>query len=134
MGIMVLPTQAYSLRISKQPAAFSVLSMDGEEEISKPYWFVIEFTCARAGLPIADVLGKRAKFAVEPVDPNAGLPAELVARLVKPPERLISGIVSAFDELSSSADETRYACTASVRSWPRGREPVVSEPDCAKCY
>jgi type VI secretion system secreted protein VgrG len=122
MGIMVLPTQAYSLRISKQPAAFSVLSMDGEEEISKPYWFVIEFTCARAGLPIADVLGKRAKFAVEPVDPNAGLPAELVARLVKPPERLISGIVSAFDELSSSADETRYSVTLVPRLSDLGLE------------
>ena len=54
MGIMVLPTQAYSLRISKQPAAFSVLSFEGQEDISKPYWLVIEFTCARAGLPIAE--------------------------------------------------------------------------------
>jgi type VI secretion system secreted protein VgrG len=115
MGTMVLPTQAYSLRISKQPATFSVLSLDGYEAISQTYQFVIEFTCARAGLPIADVLGKRAKFAVEPVDPNAGLPAELAARLVKPPERLISGIVTAFDELSSSADETRY----SVKLEPR---------------
>ena len=54
MGIMVLPTQAYSLRISKQPAAFSVLSFDGVEEISNTYQFVIEFTCARARIPIAD--------------------------------------------------------------------------------
>ncbi len=115
MGTMVLPTQAYSLQISKQPAAFSVLSLVGEEEISKPYWFVIEFTCARAGLPISDVLGKRAKFVVEPVDPNAGLPAELAARLVKPPERLISGIVTAFDELSSSAEETRYSVKLEAR-------------------
>ncbi len=79
MGIIVLPTQAYSLRISKQPAAFSVLSFEGAETISEPYHFEIEFTCARARLPIADVLGKRAKFAIEPVDPNAGLAAELAA-------------------------------------------------------
>jgi len=122
MGTIVLPTQAYSLRISKQPAAFSVLSFKGEENISKPYWFVIEFTCARAGLPIADVLGKRAKFVVEPVDPNAGLPAELAARLVKPPERLISGIVTEFDELSSSADETRYSLTLVPRLSDLGSE------------
>jgi type VI secretion system secreted protein VgrG len=122
MGIMVLPTQAYSLRISKQPAAFSVLSFEGQEDISKPYWLVIEFTCARAGLPIADVLGKRAKFSIEPVDPNAGLLAELAARLVKPPERLVSGIVTEFDELSSSADETRYRVKLEARLADLGSE------------
>jgi type VI secretion system secreted protein VgrG len=124
MGIMVLPTQAYSLRISKQPAAFSVLSFDGVEAISKTYQFVIEFTCVRARIPIADVLGKRAKFAIEPLDPSAGLAAELVARLVKPPERLIHGILSSFDELSSSADETRYSVTLVPRFADLGGEVV----------
>jgi type VI secretion system secreted protein VgrG len=47
MGTMALPTQAYSLRISKQPAPFSVLSLSGCEAISQTYQFVIEFTCAR---------------------------------------------------------------------------------------
>ncbi|KQR76124.1 type VI secretion protein Vgr [Burkholderia sp. Leaf177] len=115
MGIMVLPTQAYSLRISKQPAAISVLSFEGTETISEPYHFEIEFTSTRARIPIAEVLGKRAKFAIEPIDPSAGLAAELAARVAKPPERLISGIITSFDELSSSTDETRY----SVKLEPR---------------
>ncbi|CDY76720.1 VgrG protein [Caballeronia glathei] len=108
MGSMILPTQAYSLRLAKQPALFSVLSFEGREAISETYRFGIEFTSACAGVPVAEVLGKPARFAIEPVDANAGLPAELVARLAKAPVRLFNGIVTAFDELGSSADETRY--------------------------
>lgn len=108
MGSMILPTQAYSLRLAKQPALFSVLSFEGREAISETYRFGVEFTSACAGIPVAEVLGKSARFAIEPVDANAGLPAELVARLAKAPVRLFNGIVTAFDELGSSADETRY--------------------------
>ncbi len=108
MGSMMLPTQAYSLRLAKQPAPFSVLSFEGREAISETYRFAIEFTSARTGIPVAEVLGKPAKFAIEPIDVNAGLPAELLARVAKGPARLFNGIVTAFDELSASADETRY--------------------------
>ncbi|SAL76387.1 Rhs element Vgr protein [Caballeronia terrestris] len=108
MGSMTLPTQAYTLSLAKQPAPFSVLSFEGREAISETYRFAIEFTSARAAIPVADVLGKPARFAIEPIDTNAGLPAELVARLAREPARLFNGIVTAFDEFGSSADETRY--------------------------
>ncbi|SAL33098.1 type VI secretion system tip protein VgrG [Caballeronia humi] len=122
MGSMTLPTQAYTLSLAKQPAPFSMLSFEGREAISETYRFAIEFTSARAAIPVADVLGKPAKFAIEPIDTHAGLPAELVARLAKEPARIFSGIVTAFDELGSSADETRYRVVLEPRLSDLGLE------------
>lgn len=122
MGSMILPTQACTLSLAMQPAPFSVLSFEGREAISETYRFAIEFTSARAAIPVADVLGKPAKFAIEPIDAHAGLPAELVARLAKEPARRFSGIVTAFDELGSSADETRYRVVLEPRLSDLGLE------------
>ena len=60
MGSMMLPTQAYSLRLAKQPAPLSVLSFEGREAISETYRLAIEFTSAQAAIPVAQVLGKPA--------------------------------------------------------------------------
>lgn len=100
MGSMILPLQAYRLTLPKQPAPFSVYSFDGVERISEPYRFEINFTSVRSAIPVADVLGRSARFAFELADPFTGVLAIAA--------RVFHGILSAFDELSQSDDQTLY--------------------------
>jgi hypothetical protein len=48
------------------------LSFRGREHLSKPFRLEIEFTSAKAGIAMADVLGKPAKFMIQTIDPEAG--------------------------------------------------------------
>jgi type VI secretion system secreted protein VgrG len=125
---MVLPTQAYSLKIGGQPATLcSVLSFRGREHLSKPFRLEIEFTSAKAGIAMADVLGKPAKFMIQTIDPEAGqllriMGEELAGKLAaKMPSRHFHGIVTQFDELGRSADETRYLIVIEPRIADLGR-------------
>ncbi|SDG40738.1 type VI secretion system Vgr family protein [Paraburkholderia phenazinium] len=113
MGSMVLPSQAYEVKLAPHPAPFSVFRFEGEEAVSRLYRYEIEFTSPVAEIPMDQVLGRPVKFIVDPIDPNAdylrkmfGENAEKISD--KPPARTIHGIVTQFGELETSADETRY--------------------------
>ena len=108
MGSMMLPTQAYSLRLAKQPAPFSVLSFEGREAISETYRLAIEFTSAQAGS-----LWRKCSASRPSSRSNRSMSMRDCRRSCwlgwrRRPARLFNGIVTAFDELRSSADETRY--------------------------
>jgi type VI secretion system secreted protein VgrG len=66
-----------------------------------------------AGMPMEQVLGRPAKFIIDPIDPNMhylrkmlGENAEKFSK--KPPAYTIHGVITRFDEIETSADETRY--------------------------
>jgi type VI secretion system secreted protein VgrG len=110
---MVVPSQAYELKLAPHPAPFSVLKFEGREAVSQLYAYEIEFTSPVAGLPMDQVLGRRAKFIIDPVDPQMDYLRRMFGDnaqrfSVKPPARTVHGIVTRFEELETSADETRY--------------------------
>src|ERR1700753_3268321 len=113
MGLMGLPSQAYEVTLAPHPAPFSVLHFEGDEGVSRLYRYDIQFTCARADIPMDQVLGRPAKFVIDPIDPNAGyllkMFGEHAAQFSEmPAARTVHGIVTQFDQFDTSADETRY--------------------------
>ncbi|WP_322009533.1 type VI secretion system tip protein VgrG [Paraburkholderia sp. J12] len=110
---MVMPLQAYELKLAPHPAPFSILKFVGVDRISQLYRYEIEFTSPMAGISMDQVLGCPARFVVDPIDPNManlrrmfGENAEQFSK--KPLAHTIHGIVTKFDECGTSADETRY--------------------------
>ncbi|WP_322060530.1 type VI secretion system tip protein VgrG [Paraburkholderia sp. J63] len=110
---MVMPLQAYELKLAPQPAPFSVLNFIGIDRISQLYGYVIEFTSPTAGLPMDQVLGRPARFVIDPIDPEMGNLRRMYGENAtkfskKPPAYTLHGIITKFDEIDTSADETRY--------------------------
>lgn len=110
---MVLPLQAYELKLAPHPAPFSILRFAGVDRVSELYRYVIEFTSPVAGIPMDQVLGRPARFNITPVDPNIdnlrrmfGENAEKFSSV--PAAYTVHGIVTRFDEFATSADETHY--------------------------
>ncbi|KWN18014.1 type VI secretion protein Vgr [Burkholderia territorii] len=111
--LSILPTQAYELKLAPQPAPFSVLEFSGRDAVSELYHYDIEFTSPATGIPMDQVVGRPAKFIIAPVDPNMdylrkmfGENAEQFSKM--PPARTIHGIITEFDELATTADQTHY--------------------------
>ena len=67
---MILPSQAYELKLAPHPAPTSVLRFTGRDAVSELYCYDIEFTSPMAGIPMDQVIGRPAKFIIAPVDPN----------------------------------------------------------------
>ncbi|KVD24635.1 type VI secretion protein Vgr [Burkholderia ubonensis] len=110
---MILPSQAYELKLAPHPAPFSILKFTGLDQVSQLYRYEIEFTSPAAGIPMDQVLGRPAKFIVDPIDPNMDYLTKMFGENAaqfskKPPAYTVHGIVTKFDEFETSADETRY--------------------------
>ncbi|RQR42167.1 MULTISPECIES: type VI secretion system Vgr family protein [unclassified Burkholderia] len=110
---MILPSQAYELKLAPQPAPFSILTFTGLDRISQLYRYEIEFTSPVAGIPMDQVLGRPAKFVVDPVDPDMAYLRKMFGESAgqfskKPPAYTVHGVITRFDEIETSADETRY--------------------------
>lgn len=110
---MILPSQAYELKLAPHPAPFSILKFTGLDQVSQLYRYEIEFTSPVAGIPMDQVLGRPAKFIVDPIDPNMDYLRKMFGENAaqfskKPPAYTVHGIITKFDEFETSADETRY--------------------------
>jgi len=121
MKSMVLPSQAYEVKLAPHPAPFSVLKFTGHDAVSQLYRYEVEFTSPVAGIPMEKVLGRPAKFIIDPIDPNAeylrhmfGENAEKFSDM--PPTRTIHGVVTQFVQFETSADETRYKLVIEPRT------------------
>ncbi|KXU93636.1 type VI secretion protein Vgr [Caballeronia megalochromosomata] len=113
---VVVPSQAYTLLLKPQPAPISVLRFSGKDGISQLYEFRIEFTSPVADIPMDQVVGRPATFSVEPVDPAQGYLEQMFGARWKdfskmPLKYSTHGIIQRFENLGSSADETRYRVT-----------------------
>ncbi|MBB5447155.1 MULTISPECIES: type VI secretion system Vgr family protein [unclassified Paraburkholderia] len=111
--LMVLPLQAYELKLAPHPAPFSILKFTGVDRISELYGYEIEFTSPVAGIPMDQVLGRPGRFTIEPGDPNIDYLRKMFGEnaerfSTRPPAHTIHGIVTKFDEFETSADQTRY--------------------------
>ena len=110
---MILPTQAYELKLAPHPAPFSILKFTGMDRVSQLYRYEIEFTSPAAGIPMDQVLGRPAKFIADPVDPDMNYLRKMFGEnaaqfSAKPMAYTVHGVITQFGELETSADETRY--------------------------
>ncbi|WP_241181220.1 type VI secretion system Vgr family protein [Klebsiella michiganensis] len=90
-------------------ALLDVLSFEGEEALSEPFRYVIEFTSADKTITPQQMLMQDATFTLQaPADQGFGIN-------IQQPVRTIQGMVTAFERLSASRDETHYSLTLQPR-------------------
>ncbi|WP_154928481.1 type VI secretion system Vgr family protein [Klebsiella michiganensis] len=86
-----------------------VLAFEGDEALSKPFRYRIEFTSADHTISKEMMLMKAASLTLQaPVDQGYGIK-------IQQPVRVIQGVVTGFERLGTSKDETRYALTLEPR-------------------
>ena len=90
-------------------SGLDVLAFEGDEALSKPFSYRIEFTSADHAISKEMMLMKAASLTLQaPVDQGYGIK-------VQQPVRMIQGMVSGLERLGTSKDETRYAVTLEPR-------------------
>lgn len=90
-------------------SALDVLAFEGDEALSTPFRYRIEFTSSDHAIARETMLMKPGSLTLQaPVDQGYGIK-------VQQPVRVIQGVVTGFERLSTSKDETRYALTLRPR-------------------
>ena len=90
-------------------AGLDVLAFKGDEALSQPFRYRIEFTSADHAISKEMMLMKAASLTLQaPVAQGFGIN-------VQQPVRVIQGVVTGFERLSTSRDETHYALTLQPR-------------------
>ncbi|HEM8114321.1 TPA: type VI secretion system tip protein VgrG [Enterobacter hormaechei] len=90
-------------------AELDVLVFEGDEALSTPFSYRIEFTSTDHAISKEMMLMKAASLTLQaPVDQGYGIK-------IQQPVRVIQGVVTGFERLGTSKDETRYAVTLEPR-------------------
>lgn len=90
-------------------AGLDVLAFEGDEALSQPFRYRIEFTSTDHAISKEMMLMKAASLTLQaPVAQGFGIN-------VQQPVRVIQGVVTGFERLSTSRDETHYALTLQPR-------------------
>ncbi|MDU7867193.1 MAG: type VI secretion system tip protein VgrG, partial [Pantoea sp.] len=99
----------HRLAVKGCEAELDVLAFEGDEALSKPFSYRIEFTSPDHAISREMMLMKAASLTLQaPVDQGYGIKMQQVVRVIQ-------GVVSGFERLSTSKDETRYALTLAPR-------------------
>jgi Rhs element Vgr protein len=109
----------HTLWVRNVEAPLDVLAFHGEERLSQPFTYRVEFTCIEQDLAADQLLNQDARFSLHAVAqklPYLGLPVPEVK-----PLRTLHGVVTGFQRLSGSNDEARYAITLQPRLALLGR-------------
>ncbi|QCA06315.1 type VI secretion system Vgr family protein [Pantoea vagans] len=97
------------LAVKACASELDVLAFEGHESLSEPFRYRVEFTSSDHGISKEMMLLRPASLALQaPVDQGFGIK-------IQQPVRVIQGVVSGFERLSTSKDETRYALTLQPR-------------------
>jgi Rhs element Vgr protein len=105
----------HTLVVRGLEATLDVLAFDGEEQLSQPFKYRIEFTSSNHDIIASDMLRREADFSLHsaPHDLPPVMPWD--AGKVIPPLRTLHGVVTGFKRLSGSNDEARYEITLQPR-------------------
>lgn len=99
----------HQLSVKGCEAELDVLAFEGDEALSTPFRYRIEFTSADHTISKEMMLMKAASLTLQaPVDQGYGIK-------MQQPVRVIQGVVTGFERLGTSKDETRYALTLEPR-------------------
>ena len=86
-----------------------VLAFEGDEALSKPFRYRIEFTSGDHAISKERMLMKAASLTLQaPVDQGWGIK-------VQQPVRVVQGVITGFERFGTSADQTHYAVTLQPR-------------------
>ncbi|MNG62928.1 Phage-related baseplate assembly protein [compost metagenome] len=97
------------LAIKGCESELDVLAFEGNEALSKPFSYRIEFTSSDHAISKETMLMKAGSLALQaPVDQGYGIK-------IQQPVRVLQGVVSGFERLVTSKDETHYALTLQPR-------------------
>lgn len=103
----------HKLWVRDLEAHLDVLAFKGEEHLSQPFTYTVEFTSTEQDITAEQLLRKDASFslyAAKQLPIFKGLPLPKIT-----PLRTLHGVVTAFKRLSASVDEARYELTLQPR-------------------
>ncbi|MCJ8207131.1 type VI secretion system Vgr family protein [Pseudomonas sp. RGM2987] len=103
----------HTLRVGDLKAKLDVLAFEGDEHLSRPYHYRIEFTCTERDLAAEELLNQYAHFSLYAMPPPP-TPRGFTPPVIKP-LRTFHGVVCGFKRLSGSRDEARYEITLQPR-------------------
>ena len=90
-------------------AELDVLAFEGDEALSKPFSYRIEFTSSDHAISKEMMLMRTGSMTLQaPVDQGYGIK-------IQQPVRVLQGVVTGFERLGTSKDETHYALTLQPR-------------------
>ncbi|MEQ0231234.1 type VI secretion system tip protein VgrG [Klebsiella sp. CN_Kp116] len=99
----------HQLAVKGCDAELDVLAFEGDEALSTPFSYHIEFTSADHAISKEMMLMKAASLTLQaPVDQGYGIKMQQAVRTLQ-------GVVSGFERLNTSKDETHYALTLQPR-------------------
>nr|WP_024965260.1 type VI secretion system tip protein VgrG [Pantoea sp. IMH] len=99
----------HQLSVKGCEAELDVLAFEGDEALSTPFSYRIEFTSADHAITKEMMLMKAASLTLQaPVDQGYGIKMQQAVRTLQ-------GVVSGFERLNTSKDETHYALTLQPR-------------------
>ncbi|ENT4820744.1 TPA: type VI secretion system tip protein VgrG [Citrobacter farmeri] len=97
------------LVVKGTPSELDVLAFEGQEALSRPFSYRIEFTSTDHAISKEMMLMKAGSLTLQaPVEQGSGIK-------IQQPVRVIQGVVSGFERLNTSKDETHYALTLQPR-------------------
>ncbi|QCR36007.1 type VI secretion system Vgr family protein [Nissabacter sp. SGAir0207] len=97
------------LAVRDSQAELDVLAFEGQEHLSKPFSYRIEFTSPDHGITRNTMLMKSASLTLQaPVAQGRGI-------TLQQPVRVVQGVVTAFERFSTTKDQTHYALTLQPR-------------------
>ena len=97
------------LAVKGTTSVLDVLAFEGNEALSQPFSYRVEFTSSDHAISKEMMLMKPGSLTLQaPVDQGFGIK-------IQQPVRVIQGVVSGFERLSTSKDETCYALTLQPR-------------------
>lgn len=110
MSLPILFSHNHHLLVVKGcESALDVLAFEGDEALSTPFLYRIEFTSPDHAISKETMLMKAASLTLQaPVDQGFGIK-------IQQPVRVIQGVVTGFERLRTSKDETHYALTLQPR-------------------
>ncbi|OWS74864.1 type IV secretion protein Rhs [Pantoea sp. VS1] len=99
----------HQLSVKGCEAGLDVLAFEGDEALSRPFSYRIEFTSSDHAISKEMMLMKAASLTLQaPVDHGYGIKIQQAVRTLQ-------GVVSGFERLGTSKDETHYALTLQPR-------------------
>jgi type VI secretion system secreted protein VgrG len=111
----------HKLTVHNLLVALDVLAFEGEERLSQPFHYRVEFTSAERDIGAERMLGQDAQFSLHAASHT--LPVAIRGLSVPKVEalRTLHGVITGFKRLSGSADEARYEVTLEPRLALLGR-------------
>ncbi|OWP48449.1 type VI secretion system Vgr family protein [Pseudomonas nitroreducens] len=103
----------HTLNVRGVEAPLDVLAFEGEEALSQPFTYRIEFTSTHLDLPADTFLLKDASFSLRAPPEQLGIPGYTPP--IAPPLRTLYGTITSFALLAVSRDESRYEVTFAPR-------------------